>query len=176
MMNPLVESWRRAGTTLGVVLVAVAGMALAGCGYTARSIYPTDIATVAVPVFKNTTFRRNLEFELTEAIDKNIEARTPYKISGESHADSILTGKIVSVQENVLTNRLQNNLPQETQVTIVVNFTWKDTRTGKVLVRRVNFARSSTTVPQIGQRLADAENAAIDSLARSIVDEMQMPW
>ncbi|NNM88672.1 MAG: hypothetical protein HKL95_09150, partial [Phycisphaerae bacterium] len=105
-----------------------------------------------------------------------IEARTPYKISSEAHADSILTGKIVSVQENVLTNRLQNNLPQETQVTIVVNFTWKDARTGKVLVRRVNFARSGTTVPQIGQRLADTENAAINSLARSIVDEMQSPW
>ena len=176
MMNWLLGSWRRTGTTLGLALVGLGIGALAGCGYTSRSIYPTSITTVAVPVFKNETFRRNLEFELTEAIDKNIEARTPYKISHEAHADSILTGKIVSVQENVLTNRLQNNLPQETQVTIVVNFTWKDARTGKVLVRRVNFARSSTTVPQIGQRLADTENAAINSLARSIVDEMQSPW
>ncbi len=176
MMNLLPENWRRAGIALGMALAGLGIMALAGCGYTTRSIYPTSIATVAVPVFKSSTFRRNLEFELTEAIDKNIEARTPYKISGESHADSILTGKIVSVQENVLTNRLQNNLPQETQITIVVNFTWKDARTGKVLVRRVNFARSSTVVPQIGQRLTDAESAAIDSLARSIVDEMQLPW
>ncbi|NNM88429.1 MAG: hypothetical protein HKL95_07905, partial [Phycisphaerae bacterium] len=53
MMTLLFGSWRQAGTTLGLVLAGLGMMALAGCGYTSRSIYPTSITTVAVPVFKN---------------------------------------------------------------------------------------------------------------------------
>lgn len=176
IVRPMASGIPSRGAIPALAALAILLLSLGGCGYTTRSIYPTSIQTVAVPVFKNLSFRRNLEFKLTEAIDKNIEARTPYRIGTQAHADSILTGTIVSVQENVLTNRFANNLPQETQVTIVVNFTWKDLRSGKILVNRANFSRSSTVVPQIGQRLVDAEQAAIEKLARSIVDEMQSDW
>ncbi len=151
-------------------------LALGGCGYTTRSLYSSSIKTVAVPMWRNQTFRRQLEFKLTEAIDKNIEARTPFRLAPRSTADSVLTGTIVSVQENVLNSNFQTNLPQQTQVTIAVNFTWRDLRTGKVLEVRKYFAASASEVPAIGTQLSDAEQVVIERLARRIVDSMQKPW
>lgn len=155
-------------------MVALAG--LAGCGYSAKSLYPIDIHTVNVPIFGNSTYRRRWNFRLTEAIDKDIEEDTPYKVTGSRKADSVLTGTIVSIQENVLSSRFTTNLPQETQITVVVNFTWKDTRSGRILVARNNFSRASTEVLQLNQRVTNAEQAAVERAARGIVNQMQRPW
>lgn len=151
-------------------------LALGGCGYTTASLYNSSIKTVAVPMWRNQTFRRQLQFKLTEAIDKNIEARTPFRLASRSTADSVLTGTIVSVQENVLNSNFQTNLPQQTQVTIAVDFTWSDLRSGKVLEVRKNFSASASEVPAIGTQLPDAEQIVIERLARRIVDSMQKPW
>lgn len=161
------------GRMLGIFALAAAGLALTGCGYTGQSLYPSGIRTVAVPIWKNNTFRHQMGFHLTEAIDKNIESRTPYRLASLKHADSVLRGTIVQVQETLLSNSFQTNLPQETQVTVVVNFTWKDLRTGKILSERKMFARSANTIPQIGQQLSDAEQTAMEKLARAIVAQMQ---
>ncbi len=158
------------------VLVLFLLAPLAGCGYSSSSLYPTDIKTVAVPIWRNDTFRRQLEFSLTEAIDKNIEARSPYRLASRNRADSILTGRIINVTENVLTNRFATNLPQESQITIAVNFTWKDLHNGKILLRRKSFSATSAEIPQIGQQLSDAEQIAVERLARAIVNQMQKSW
>src|SRR5947209_5996378 len=105
----------------------------AGCGYSSKSLYPASVNTVAVPIFGNKTFRREWEMRLTEAIDKNIEYRTPYKLAPQGKADTLLTGEIVDIQEQVLTRRYGPNIPRETQLTLVVDFTWKDLRTGRIL-------------------------------------------
>ncbi len=164
---------KRCQRLIPVLLVTIC---LGGCGYTTRSLYNSSIETVAVPMWHNETFRRQLEFKLTEAIDKNIEARTPYRLAPESTADSILSGTIVSVQADVLNSNFQTNLPQQTQVSIAVDFTWRDLRSGKVLEVRKNFAASASEVPALGTQLPDAEQIVIERLARRIVDSMQKPW
>ena len=151
-------------------------LALAGCGYSSKPPFNASVRTVAVPVFANKTFRREWEFRLTEAIDKNIESRTPYKVVDRKDADSLLTGEIAQIQENVLTYRFETDLPRETELTVAVNFTWKDLRSGKVIVERKNFNRSATEIPQIGERVEDAEQLAIERLAAAIVDQMQSDW
>ena len=160
------------GIAAGFMIMA-ALLFTAGCGYTGESLYPSGIQTVAVPIWKNDTFRHQLGFRLTEAIDKNIESRTPYRLASMKHADTVLRGKIVQVQETLLSNSFETNLPQETQVTIVVDFTWRDLRNGKILSERKEFARSANTIPQIGQQLADAEQTAMEKLARAVVAQMQ---
>lgn len=154
--------------------LALTTLGVAGCGYSTKPLYMTSVKTVTVPIFGNKTFRREWEFRLTEAIDKNIEYRTPFKVSSRDHADTILSGEIVDIQEDVLTRRFGISLPRETQVTIVVNFIWKDLRTGKVLLERKAFAKAATEIPQIGERVADAEQWAVERLAAAIVDQMQM--
>lgn len=66
---------------LPLILLALMLTTLSGCGYSGKSLYPTSIRTVAVPIFANRTFRRQWEFRLTEAIDKNIESRTPFRLA-----------------------------------------------------------------------------------------------
>ena len=164
---------RNGRSIAGILVLTLLAILPAGCGYTMKSIYPAGIHTVAVPIWKNNTFRRGLEFRLTEAIDKNIESRTPYRLVPMNQADTELTGTIETVIEGVLSNSFQTNLPQETQITLVVNFTWRNLRTGAVLSRRVNFAASSTEIPQIGQQLPDAEQMAVERMAKAVVNQMQ---
>ena len=162
---------------LALLLTLVGGTwATSGCGYSSKPTYMTSVKTVAVPIWGNKTFRREWEFRLTEAIDKNIEYRTPYKISPLNKADTVLTGEIVDISENVLTRRYGADLPRETQLTVVVNFVWKDLRSGKILVERKSFARAATEIPQIGERVDDAQQWAIEKLAAAIVDQMQTEW
>ncbi len=162
---------------LGAAFLLLLGGGLStSCGYTTTPLYNRSIHTIAVPIFANKTFRREWEFRLTEAIDKNIEFRTPYKISRERPADTVLSGEIVDIQENVLTRRFGTILPRENQVTVVVNFTWRDARTGRVLVERRGFNRSSTEIPQTQERVDDAEQLAIERLAAAIVDQLQTDW
>lgn len=160
---------------LASLLVTLAFSSLS-CGYSTKPTYMKSVRTVAVPIFENKTYRRDLEFRLTEAIDKNIEFRTPFKIAPESEADTVLTGSIVKVDEGVLTRRYGINLPRETQITIVVDFVWKDTRNGRIIVERKEFSRSSTEIPQLGERVTDAQQLAVERAAAAIVDQLQNDW
>jgi len=149
---------------------------LVGCGYSSKPLYRQSISTVAVPVFSNKTYRREWEMRLTEALDKQIESRTPYKIADKSTADSVITGTIVDIHEDVLTRRTGFNLPRETQLTVVIDFVWKDARSGRIIVERKNFNRSATEIPQTGERVTDAEQSAVERLAAAIVDQLQTDW
>jgi hypothetical protein len=165
------------GRLFGLIMMVTAGLGMvSGCGYTSKPPFNQSVRTVCVPIFTNKTFRREWEFKLTEAVDKNIEYRTPYKIAARKDADTILTGEIVQIQENVLTTRFGTDLPRESELTVVVNFTWKDLRSGKILVERKSFNRSATDIPQIGERATDAEQLAIERLAAGIVDQLQSDW
>ncbi len=177
VMEPRMSADERGWGLVARVLVVAVGMwCFASCGYSSKPAYNESVRTVCVPIFENHTFRREWEFRLTEAIDKNIEYRTPYKIASRKDADTILTGQIVDIQESVLTNRFGTDLPRESELTVVVNFVWKDQRSGRILVERKAFNRSATEIPQLGERVTDAEQLAIERLAAGIVDQMQSDW
>jgi hypothetical protein len=161
----------RAGR-LVLLAVAASAFALQGCGYSTKPLYSRAYRTIAVPIFGNKTFRREWEFRLTEALAKNIEARTPYRLVSQDRADTVLSGEIVEIAQDVLTRRYGTLLPRESQLTVAVNFVWKD-RNGRLLVERRSFNRASTEIPQIGERVEDAEQLAIERLASAIVDQMQ---
>jgi hypothetical protein len=155
-------------------MIAAMTLLLAGCGYSSKSLYTTAYKTVHVSIFDNKTFRKEVEFRLTEAVDKNIEARTPYKLSSDKkYADTILTATIVDIQELPLSRRYQTNLPRETQIVITVDFSWRDAKTGRQLVQEKAFHRGATEIPELGERIGDAQQLAIEELAYAIVSQMQ---
>ncbi len=167
---------RRTHWSIGLMLVAACCLLVSGCGYSTKPLYNKSVRTVAVPIFKSKSFRRELEMRFTEALCKNIEYRTPYKIANEKNADTVLSGTIISVDEQVLTTRYQTSLPRESQVVITVDFTWKDARSGRVLVERKRFNRSATEIPQINERVTDAEQLAVERTAAAVVDQLQTDW
>ena len=66
---------------------------LSGCGYTVGNGFSPDIRTVSVPIFENATFRRGIEVQITEAVQKEIQKRTPYRLAKGLDADTRLTGR-----------------------------------------------------------------------------------
>ena len=65
---------------IGLALIVLPGCA--GYQIGNRSLYRPDIRTVHVPVVQSESFRRYLGERLTEAIVKEVELRTPYKVVG----------------------------------------------------------------------------------------------
>jgi hypothetical protein len=102
-------------------------------GYTTEPNYDTTIHTVRVPIFKNLTMRRGLEFDLTAAVVRDIELMTPYKVV-QGDADTELLGTIISFNKNII-NRNQLNEIREAETTLGVELVWKDLRTGDILTR-----------------------------------------
>jgi hypothetical protein len=104
-------------------------------GYTTQPNYDANIRTVRVPIFKNLTLRRGLEFDLTRAVVREIELKTPWKVVGPNcDADTELTGTIINYQKNIV-NRNQLNEIREAETTLAVEVVWRDLRTGEILTR-----------------------------------------
>ena len=96
----------------GRALTTAAADGCAAYRFGAASLYPPDIQTVYVPVFESNSFRRNLSEWLTEAVCKEIELKTPYKVVGTPQADSVLTGKLTSDTKRVIVED-QYDMPRE---------------------------------------------------------------
>jgi hypothetical protein len=169
-------------------LVATALIGLGGCGYTQsgepaadssgyqwRSLYREDVSTVAVSIFGNRTYRRNFEFKLTKAIIDHLEADSPYKVVPRERADTILEGEVIAVDVKSISNS-QAAIPQEQLLTIIVNFTWKDLRTGQILVERRGFEQSAPYYPTLGEGQFVAGQQNVERLALGIIQEMQADW
>jgi hypothetical protein len=97
-----------------VIFAALSAISLfAGCrGYTNQSLYTDSVQSIFVEMFDNTTFQRDLEYDLTNAIAKRINAETPYRIvSDKSRADTVLSGKITNISSAALTLERETGRP-----------------------------------------------------------------
>lgn len=146
-------------------------------GYSSQSLYRSDIRTVRVPIFQSRDFRRDLEFRLTEAIIKQIESATPYKVVDDrSRADTELTGEVHQVSQSVLANEYNTDLPQELHLVMSVSLAWKDLRSGELLVRRDRFQQSAEYLPLAGESFQQGSQIAIDRIAATIVEQLEADW
>lgn len=159
---------------VGVVIALITG----GCEYTTEALYPENIRTVSVPIFNNRTFYHGVEFDLTEAVVKEIEVRTPYKVTQVGMADSELRGTITKIEQDRMSRRRPGGLPQEMELSLSVNFEWNDLRENKVLRSRNGFMSSGIYVPTaaLGETLEIAQHSAVERMAHEIVSVMQSDW
>lgn len=166
----------------GIVLLAVVAASLAGCGYSNsssgykwQSLYRQDVQTVAVPTFTNRS-EPGVEFKLSSAVVHQVEVLTPYKVVPQERADTILEGEIVRVRSEMVSRSPNTATPQEQLLTVTINFTWKDLRTGRILVQRRNFDQSTTYYPTLGEGPFVGTQQAVERLAVAIVQELQADW
>lgn len=162
-----------------------------GCGYTTKSLLPSDIKTIYVDNFANgikiTAEQSNvrmyrgytpgMERTLTTAVIDKFLTDGTLKIVSENDADLVLTGELVDFGHDVLRYDANNNV-EEYRVRIVVNMALEDRKKGKVLWSEKNFAGESTYYTQGSQ--SQSENAAIDNamtdIARRIVERTVEVW
>src|SRR4051812_26943830 len=120
MSDPMFQPHHHPGVQmtrlLHCLLPTACCLLLAGCGYQHNgeidsspkstykwsSLYREDINSVAVPIFANKDFRRGVEFNLSTAVVKQMEAHTPYHVAPREKADTILEGEIVSIDMTTL--------------------------------------------------------------------------
>lgn len=150
--------------------------ATASAGPTSRTLYRDDVRTVAVPIFTNRSFERNVEFDLSKAIVQYIESATPYKVVPKERADTILEGEVTHVEIDTVSQSPFNTQPQEQLIEIRVNFTWKDLRTGRILTQRRRFEQSGTYYPTLGEGRFVGSQQQVERLAVAIVQELQQDW
>ncbi|UCG47547.1 MAG: hypothetical protein JSU94_18940 [Phycisphaerales bacterium] len=154
---------------------------LCGCGeiggYSNESLFPTDVRSVCLEMFENQTFRRDVEYELSDALAKRIEADTPYKIiSSRDRADTVMSGRIVSITDYALTTERQFGgvLEMELELRAIVN--WKNLNTGQYLIDNRLVTASASRSPYLEQDFKYASTLAANNLARRIVELMETKW
>jgi hypothetical protein len=148
----------------------------ASSGYVWKSLYREDIRTVAVPIFTNRDYHRGVEFSLTTALVKQLEAQTPYKVVSRERADTIIEGEITSVRTSHISLDRDRTLPQEQLTSVTVNFIWKDLRSGKILVQKKDFQQSASYYPTLGESSSIGAQSNVERLALAIVQELQAEW
>ncbi len=176
-MDRMVNSLARARALRAMLLTALM-LGMGGCGYSSKELFPTEYNTVAVPIFENRTFYRGVEFELAESMVKQIESRTPYKVVAPGGAQTIMEGTITDIQQNQLSRRRPGGVPQEVELTVMVDFVWKDLSDGAVIANRQGFVSVGRHVPTsgIGEPYEIAQHQAVQRLARDIVSTMRSDW
>lgn len=171
---------------LGVIALALIVTLGGGCaGYQVgnASLYNPDIRTIYVPIVRNDAWRHNLGVQLTEAIQKEVELRTPYKVIGNPNADSTLTCRVTSQTKRTVTEA-RTDEPRAVETLVTVELTWTDRRGNLLMENRFvpqgelafYFIQGVDFVPEGGQSMATAQHRAVELLASQIVSNMESRW
>ena len=155
-----------------------AGLMLVGCGYSHPSLFPDDVRTVAVPIFDNRSFYQGIERDITEAVIKEIELRTPYKVVDRSRADTLIKATITRVDQVRLNRRHTGGLPQEQELRVRLDFAWQDLRTGRTLRERSGFEAVGRYIPAqpVAEPYQVGQHQASQRLAQQIVTVIGAQW
>lgn len=172
---------RKAVFVIFLTLSAVFSLALCGCGqlgdYSNESLFPQDISSVCVEMFNNQTFQRDIEYELTDAIAKRIEARSPYKIiSSRDSADTVISGQITSIGASVLSSEKETGRALEKQVELIATVNWKNLKTGRLLIDNESVSASASYSELQNQGFGYGAGLAANKLAEKIVELMEKKW
>ena len=169
-----------------LLAIAVLGLVAPGCAaYRVgnETLYAPDVTTVYVPMIESDSFRRDLGERLTEAVIKEIELKTPYKVVGTPDADSMLLAKLKG-ERKMLVFENQNDDPRELEYSLTANVTWQNRR--RQPLAPVNsiplpadflaITQTASMLPEPGLSDASTQQQAIQRLAEQIVATMEEPW
>jgi hypothetical protein len=166
---------------LAVAVVLLFAVGVGGCGsstgYSNASLFPDDIESVYVEMFDNSSFRRGTEYTFSNALAKRIETETPYKIvSNRDRADSVVSGRLVTVGESILTveRELGRALEKEVVLTAVVN--WKSLKTGRLMINSRTVTAAASYSEFQDQDFTYASAVAANKLAQNVVQLMEHQW
>jgi hypothetical protein len=169
-----------------VVILVMFGVATGCAGYRmgARSLYRNDLRTVHVPLIESSSFRRNLGERLTEAVVKQIEMTTPYKVVGDpATAESVLRCQLISDRKD-LSIETRTDEPRDLRLTFVVQVDWVD-RFGQPLIQRteipmpsaiLGISQTTGLIAEAGQSMATQQQSVLEGLARQIVGQLEAAW
>jgi hypothetical protein len=170
------------------VLVTATILTVTGCAayrFGNETLYAPDVATVYVPMIESDSFRRDLGERLTEAVQKEIDAKTPFKVVGSPDgADSVLGARLLN-DRKIVTVENQNDDPRTVEIGMTAEVTWINRRrqplcppTSVPLPAElfIPMGQTAAQLPEAGQSVATQQQVAIERLAQQIVATMEEPW
>ena len=141
---------------------------LVGCGYAPGFQRPDGVETIAVPTFDNLTFplRREVEHELTAAVRRELQSRSPLRLVASEHADLTLYGTVVQFDEYVVAEGRRDE-KLESSIVLTVELLIEDYQNHTV--RRETVLQSEPISIAGGESFEAARGRAIDNLAERIL-------
>lgn len=176
---------RKSLRTIALVgLTLVMPLALSACasdpasGYSFKPSFRDDVTSVNVQMFQNQTFYHGLESELSSAVITELRRQSPYKILNSEQAQTTLTGTIVRADLRRLSVGRDTGIAEDMAFLLTIDFTWKNARTGKVIVSRKEFTAAESFVParNVSEPIEQGQQAAVSRLARDLVNELRSSW
>lgn len=169
----------------------VAVFFLDGCGYTTRSLLPSNFKTIYVENVVNKInvtaeqsnlrmyrgYRPGMEIELTKAIIDRYLFDGNLKTSSEGKADLILNTELIDYSRGALRYDANDNV-EEYRIKLIVNMELIDAKTGTSQWKEKGFAGETTymTTGPLAKSDSTAVAAAMDDLARRIVERTIEAW
>jgi hypothetical protein len=146
-------------------------------------MYPNHIRTVHVPIFDSDSLRPGLGPWLTEAVIKQIEQTTDYKVVSRNKADTVLEGLVLPVTKQVSVTTINDDL-REVDMTMQIQVRWIDSQGELVYPEMViplpvalaDVRGTSGQVTEVGHSTLSAEQVVVEQLAAQIVAIMESPW
>ncbi len=165
-----------------ILLLAFAVICLlSGCGYhlASEALTPSLTAgkTIAIPMWRNKSFRMNLETVMTGSLVDEFAMRSGGMVVAEEAADLLLTGTIVNYSEAAL-SYFASDLVSEYRMTMTVEAVLSDKRSQKVLWKGKLEASQdfpALSNPNVPNRMAlqqNNEDAALLEISRKIAQKL----
>ena len=120
-------------------------------------------------MFQSDSYRRRTwPSELPEAVCKEIEKRTNYKVVNTPNADSVLSGRLLNDVKRIIVESPTDE-PRESKIEFYLEVTWLD-RQGALLAQSqkvplpgtmANINQTANLVPEVGQSVATASKKSI---------------
>ena len=164
---------------------------VSGCGYTTKSLLPSDIKTIRVDNFKNAIqveaeqsnlrmyrgYRPGMENDITRAVTNKFLTDGTLRIANESSADLILKSELIDFKRDALRYDTNDNV-EEYRVKLLVNMELTNNKTGAVMWKERGFAGETTyrTSGPLAKSEQAAVSDAVDDLARRIVERTVEAW
>ena len=168
------------GAARAAALLAFLALAGPGCPYGFSTALPSNIRTLAVPVFANRTLEFNLEQEVTTKIVDRFVANNRLRIVPEKDADAVLVGEILEYRKSVY-GFSREEQAQEYLVSIVAAIVLKDRVRNKELWSASRMTGSATyftqaTAGQTVKTETEGRQAAVDEIARQVLARTVEGW
>lgn len=117
-------------------------ISLTGCGYQVAdktNLLPAEIHTIAVTPWSNGSIQYKLSDYLTEAVTREMIARTKYKIVADpKQADAVLSGAVANMFNSAIVADPVTGRSSGAQLVVLIQAKLVD-KSGKVLFQRPNI-------------------------------------
>jgi hypothetical protein len=152
-------------------LLAAIALLAPGCGYSAGSLMPEGVRSIAVPMAGNETFYRGDEFVYTRYVTLELIRKTQVEVRDCRDADAVLHAKIVGLRRVPLVEGKDDVVIEEGLVG-GVEVTLTERHSGRLLAS-FKVERRAEGISARGETLDTERNELMRELAEDTVVRLQ---